>query len=110
MPEVGKVYSARVASIKPFGAFLAIDNNSHRQGLLHISQIINGRRLERVEEVLGPGDEVRVVVLGTDNNRLAFSMRTVDQATGEIIASDAPGVGAGAATATRVPVYSRPPF
>jgi polyribonucleotide nucleotidyltransferase len=58
--EVGVVYNGRVVNITKFGAFVNILPG--RDGLLHISKIGGGKRIERVEDVLNLGDEVEVRV------------------------------------------------
>lgn len=64
-PEVGKVYSGKVKGIKPFGAFVEILPG--KEGLLHISRIAK-ERIEKVEDVLRIGDEVKVKLLEVDGN------------------------------------------
>jgi len=59
-PEVGAVYTGRVVNITKFGAFVNILPG--RDGLVHISKLGRGRRVERVEDVLELGDEVEVRV------------------------------------------------
>ncbi len=59
-PEVGAVYSGRVVNITKFGAFVNILPG--RDGLVHISRLGQGRRVERVEDVLTLGQEVEVRV------------------------------------------------
>jgi polyribonucleotide nucleotidyltransferase len=58
--EVGAIYQGRVVNITKFGAFVNILPG--RDGLLHISKIGGGKRIERVEDVLNLGDEVEVRV------------------------------------------------
>ena len=94
MPELGTVHSARVVMLKAFGAFVRIEG-FRKEGLVHISQLVNGRRVETPDEVVTPGDEVKVVVLSTDNGRLSVSMRQVDQATGEVVGDSRGGGGGG---------------
>ena len=48
-------------------------------GMLHISQIVEGRRLKKVEEVLHVGDKVRVRLVAIDNGKLSLSMIGVDK-------------------------------
>jgi polyribonucleotide nucleotidyltransferase len=62
-PEVGKVYLGTVRSVVPFGAFVQILPG--KDGLLHISEI-DRKRINRVEDVLNVGDEVKVKVIGID--------------------------------------------
>jgi polyribonucleotide nucleotidyltransferase len=59
-PEVGVVYSGRVVNITKFGAFVNILPG--RDGLVHISRLGQGKRVERVEDVVTLGQEVEVRV------------------------------------------------
>ena len=59
-PEVGEVYNGKVKKILKFGAIVEIFPG--REGLLHISEIEN-HRINRVEDVLHVGDEVKVKIL-----------------------------------------------
>ena len=58
--EVGMVYNGRVVNITKFGAFVNILPG--RDGLIHISKLGQGRRVDKVEDVLDLGDEVEVRV------------------------------------------------
>ncbi len=60
MAEVGETYSGKVVNITKFGAFVNILPG--RDGLLHISKIGRGKRVERVEDVLELGQPVEVRV------------------------------------------------
>ena len=81
MPEINSILPARVVSVKPFGAFVDLEG-FEKNGLVHISQLAF-RRVNAVEEVLKEGDEIKVLVTSTDNQRISCSLRLVDQATGE---------------------------
>jgi len=61
--EVDEVYQGRVVRIAPFGAFIELLPG--KDGLLHISQLAQGR-VERVEDVLNMGDTVEVRVSEID--------------------------------------------
>ena len=76
-PEVGKIYEGTVVTIKDFGAFVNIMPGI--DGMLHISQIVEGRRLKKVEEVLHVGDKVRVRLVAIDNGKLSLSMIGIDK-------------------------------
>ncbi|MBQ3441002.1 polyribonucleotide nucleotidyltransferase [Candidatus Saccharibacteria bacterium] len=76
-PEVGKIYDGKVVSIKDFGAFVNILPGI--DGMLHISQIVEGKRLKKVEEVLHVGDKVRVRLVSIDHGKLSLSMIGVDK-------------------------------
>ncbi|MEM7274575.1 MAG: polyribonucleotide nucleotidyltransferase, partial [Actinomycetota bacterium] len=64
--DVGETYPGRVVNITKFGAFVNILPG--RDGLLHISKIGQGKRIDRVEDVLDLGQEVDVVVEDIDPN------------------------------------------
>ena len=71
-PEVGKVYEGTVVTIKDFGAFVNILPGI--DGMLHISQIREGKRLRSVDEVLKVGDRVKVRLVAIDHGKLSLSM------------------------------------
>jgi polyribonucleotide nucleotidyltransferase len=62
--DVGKTYSGKVVNITKFGAFVNILPG--RDGLLHISRLGGGRRVDRVEDVLELGQSVEVIVQDID--------------------------------------------
>ena len=63
VPEPGEEYTGRVVTIKDFGAFIEILPG--KDGLLHISNVAKGH-VDKVEDVLNVGDEVKVVVESVD--------------------------------------------
>lgn len=63
VPEAGTVYTGKVKTITPYGAFVEILPG--KDGLLHISEIEH-RRLEKVEEVLKEGQEIEVKLIAVD--------------------------------------------
>jgi polyribonucleotide nucleotidyltransferase len=71
--ELGAEYTGKVVNVTKFGAFVNILPG--RDGLLHISKIGRGKRVERVEDVLNLGDEVTVRVDDIDNSgKLSLSL------------------------------------
>ncbi len=60
LAEVGTIYEGKVVNITKFGAFVNILPG--RDGLLHISKIGRGKRVERVEDVFELGQPVEVRV------------------------------------------------
>src|SRR5436305_1661940 len=58
--DVGGIYTGKVVNITKFGAFVNILPG--RDGLLHISKLGSGKRVDRVEDVLSLGAEVEVRV------------------------------------------------
>lgn len=76
-PEVGKIYTGKVVTIKDFGAFVNILPGI--DGMLHISQI-SDKRLKTVDEVLHVGDTVKVKLVAIDDKgKLSLSMKNVEQ-------------------------------
>ena len=74
--KVGDVVTAKIASIMPFGAFATVYDGV--DGLIHISRI-STQRINKPEDVLSVGQEVRVKITEIDeeNRKLALSMRAV---------------------------------
>jgi polyribonucleotide nucleotidyltransferase len=58
--EMGATYTGKVVNVTKFGAFINILPG--RDGLVHISKLGRGKRVERVEDVLNLGDELTVRV------------------------------------------------
>lgn len=81
-PEIGMIYTGKVVKIMDFGAF--VNFMGPNDGLVHISEIVEGRRLNKVTEVLQEGQTIKVKVLGIDDRgKIKLSMKVVDQTTGE---------------------------
>ena len=71
--ELGAKYTGRVVNITKFGAFVNVLPG--RDGLLHISKLGRGKRIDRVEDVLSLGDELQVRVDDIDNQgKLSLSL------------------------------------
>ncbi len=82
-PELGVIYTGKVVKTADFGAF--VNFLGSRDGLVHISELQQGR-VNKTTDVVQMGDSVRVKVLGFDDRgKVKLSMRVVDQATGEDI-------------------------
>ena len=74
--EVGDEFTGKVVKTTTFGAFIEL--NKGTDGLLHISNIAPGRRVDSVEEVLDRGDEVHVRVVEVDRERGRIGLRLAD--------------------------------
>ncbi|MHB8685197.1 MAG: polyribonucleotide nucleotidyltransferase, partial [Dehalococcoidia bacterium] len=73
--EVGQIYTGKVARLMNFGAFVEIAPG--KDGLVHISELADVR-VNRVEDVVQPGDEVMVMVTEIDSmGRINLSRRAV---------------------------------
>ncbi|MGL5255744.1 MAG: polyribonucleotide nucleotidyltransferase [Proteocatella sp.] len=74
-PIPGTVYKGKVTRLMQFGAFIEILPG--KEGLLHVSQI-DVKRVEKVEDVLKPGDEVEVLLQEIDGQgRLNLSRKAL---------------------------------
>ena len=70
-PEVGKVYDGTVKSIMPFGAF--VEFMPGKEGLLHISEI-KWERVEKTEDVLENGEQLKVKLMEVDKKTGKFKL------------------------------------
>jgi polyribonucleotide nucleotidyltransferase len=64
MPKVGDKFLGTVVKTAAFGAFVSLLPG--RDGLLHISKVGDGKRVERVEDFLNVGDKVEVEIAEID--------------------------------------------
>ena len=74
--EVGDEYVGKVVKTTTFGAFIELAKGT--DGLLHISNVSPGQRVESVEDVLNKGDEVNVRVVEVDRERGRIGLRLAD--------------------------------
>ena len=80
--DVGATYRGRVVNITKFGAFVNILPG--RDGLVHISKLGGGRRIDKVEDVLELGEEIEVIVEDVDpNGKISLIPKTEDSDGGE---------------------------
>ncbi len=70
-PEIGETYTGKVKTIMPFGAF--VEFMPGKDGLLHISEI-KWERLENMEGVLEPGEEIMVKLIDVDKKTGKFKL------------------------------------
>jgi polyribonucleotide nucleotidyltransferase len=91
--DVGGIYTGKVVNITKFGAFVNILPG--RDGLLHISKLGAGRRVDRVEDVLSLGTEVEVRVDDIDpQGKVSLSLvKPLDGTAGDGGAGDGNGGG-----------------
>ncbi len=81
--ERGEIYNGKVVSIMPYGAFVEILPG--KDGLVHISELSEDPsiRVARVEDVLGVGEEITVMVTDVaPNGKVSLSRRAA--LTGEL--------------------------
>lgn len=70
-PEIGETYTGKVKNIQPFGAF--VEFMPGKDGLLHISEI-KWERLESMDGVLEPGEEIVVKLIDVDKKTGKFKL------------------------------------
>lgn len=77
--EVGSIVEGKVTGIKPFGAFVAL--NDEVQGLVHISEVSHSF-VKDINDVLKVGDVVQVKVLSVDEDskKISLSIRQTQEA------------------------------
>jgi polyribonucleotide nucleotidyltransferase len=71
--EVGDEYLGKVVKTTTFGAFVELAKGT--DGLLHISNVSPGQRVDTVEDVLNKGDEINVRVVEVDRERGRIGLR-----------------------------------
>ena len=76
--EVGDVLTGKITGIQPYGAFVALDEQT--QGLVHISEITYGF-VKDVGDFLKVGDEITVKVLDIDDKskKISLSIRVLHE-------------------------------
>ena len=74
--EIGDEYLGKVVKTTTFGAFIELSKGT--DGLLHISNVSPGNRVDTVEEVLSKGDEITVRVVEVDRERGRIGVRLSD--------------------------------
>jgi len=82
-PVLYKVYDGVVTGIKDFGAFVNLRGVKGKvDGLVHVSAIQEGARVNHPSDLLSRGQSVKVKVVKMDGNRIGLSMKEVDQVSG----------------------------
>jgi polyribonucleotide nucleotidyltransferase len=97
--EVGDEFTGKVVKTTTFGAFIELTKGT--DGLLHISNVLPGERVENVEDVLSRGDEIEVRVFEVDRERGRIGLRRAEdpsvagKSADELAAASAAGNGGG---------------
>jgi len=89
MPKVGERFLGTVVKTAAFGAFVSLIPG--KDGLVHISKLGSGKRINKVEDVVNVGDKIQVEITEIDN-RGKISLTPVPQGdapSGEVAADDA---------------------
>lgn len=71
----GSILDGTISKITNFGAFVKLPNGI--EGLIHISDITNGKDKEKIEEILsvGQAQKLRVINVNKDERKLALSLK-----------------------------------
>ncbi|MDZ4167712.1 MAG: 30S ribosomal protein S1, partial [Coriobacteriia bacterium] len=79
--QIGNITDGRVTKLVPFGAFVEIGNNV--EGLVHISEMARGH-VEKPEDVVAVGDEIKVKIMDVDleRRRISLSIRSANEELG----------------------------
>jgi polyribonucleotide nucleotidyltransferase len=97
--EVGDEYVGKVVKTTTFGAFVELAKGT--DGLLHISNVSPGQRVDSVEDVLNKGDEINVRVVEVDRERGRIGLRLAEdpdvagKSAEELVAVGAASSGSG---------------
>ena len=74
--ELGDTFTGKIVKTTTFGAFVELAKGT--DGLLHISNVSPGKRVDTVEEVLNKGDDIAVTVVEVDRERGRIGLRLSD--------------------------------
>ena len=72
---VGAILEGKVRSITNFGAFISLPEN--QTGLVHISEVANAF-VSDVRQHLTEGQDVKVMVIGTENGKINLSIKRLE--------------------------------
>lgn len=75
--KIGQVLQGTVTGIQPYGAFVALDEQT--QGLIHVSEIQSGYT-KNINDVVKVGDKLPVQIIDIDeySQKISLSRRTLD--------------------------------
>jgi len=92
--EIGDAFTGKVVKTTTFGAFVELAKGT--DGLLHISNVSPGQRVDTVEDVLNKGDEIAVRVVEVDRERGRIGLRLAEdpEIAGKSV-EELAGVGSG---------------
>ena len=72
---VGAILEGKVKTITNFGAFISLPEN--KTGMVHISEVANAY-VSDIRAHLTEGQEVKVMVIGLDNNKINLSIKRLE--------------------------------
>ena len=82
-PKLFKIYDGVVTGLKHFGVFVNLQGVKGRaSGLVHVSAMQAGARVNDPADLVSQGQPVKVKVLSIQDGKIGLSMKEVDQVTG----------------------------
>ncbi len=97
LPKAGERFLGTVVKTTDFGAFVSLLPG--RDGLVHISKLGRGKRINKVEDVVKIGDKLRVEIADIDNRgKISLILVAEDEAAGAPADSDLVPVDAATAS------------
>ncbi|CAN5495681.1 polyribonucleotide nucleotidyltransferase [soil metagenome] len=87
LPKVGERFLGTVVKTTDFGAFVSLLPG--RDGLVHISKLGRGKRINKVEDVAKVGDKLRVEIADIDNRGKISLVLVAEDAEAEASAPEA---------------------
>lgn len=85
LPPVHSISKGEVVSVQTYGAFVRLPGYK-KEGLVHVSEM-SASRVENASEIVDVGEQVWIKVIGReirgDKVKLSFSMKAVNQGTGQ---------------------------
>ena len=97
---VGAILEGKVKTITNFGAFVALPEN--KTGMVHISEVANAY-VSDIRQHLTEGQDVKVVVIGTENGKVNLSIKRLEARPAREAAPQRPGRPVRAAAPTPPP-------
>jgi polyribonucleotide nucleotidyltransferase len=98
LPKVGERFLGTVVKTAAFGAFVSLLPG--KDGLVHISKLGSGKRINKVEDVVNVGDKLRVEIADIDNRgKISLIVVKEDDAPAAAAEGDAPAADAETADA-----------
>ena len=96
LPKIGERFLGTVVKTTDFGAFVSLLPG--RDGLVHISKLGRGKRINKVEDVVKVGDKLRVEIADIDNRgKISLVLVAEDETTADADSGDGPSMLATAA-------------
>ncbi|GLZ40104.1 polyribonucleotide nucleotidyltransferase [Actinokineospora sp. NBRC 105648] len=89
LPKVGERFLGTVVKTAAFGAFVSLLPG--KDGLVHISKLGNGKRINKVEDVVAVGDKLRVEIADIDQRgKISLVLVNEEDAAAPAGSADAP--------------------